>query len=286
MISNTSNIDLLNYEEEFFARGRIVWNKSEEQVWAELSQRLENKAETKTVPLFRKALKFSAAAVLVLAISLTAVTLFYSRTIQSLPGEHKIAELPDGSVVDLNAGSSLTYYPLKFRFDRTIQFEGEGYFEVERGKSFSVESANGTTTVLGTSFNIFSRDDNYRVSCITGKVRVSSSYDESVILEANSHVQLEKGKLVVKEKFEVEKALSWKSDQFYFPGTPLSEVFDEIERQYAVTIQLQPKLNHRNFTSNFPKKYNVEDVLDYVCKSMQIKFVKQSENVFLIVEKS
>ena len=66
----------------------------------------------------------------------------------------------------------------------------------------------------------------------------------------------------------------------------MKEVFDEIERQYAVTIKLAPELKERNFGSNFSKKYSVEEVLDFVCKTMRVKFIKQSENVYLVVEKS
>ena len=113
-----------------------------------------------------------------------------------------------------------------------------------------------------------------------------SNTNESVTLIPNTHVEIEKGKIVVKEKYRAEKAISWKLNYFDFAGTSLKEVFNEIERQYAITIQLQPELVNRNITINFPKEYNVEEVLNKVCKTMQIKFVKQSENVFLIVEKS
>jgi len=90
----------------------------------------------------------------------------------------------------------------------------------------------------------------------------------------------------VKKMFEPENAIGWKNNQFFFANRPLIEVIDEIERQYAVTIKLAPELNNRNFGSNFSKKHSVEEVLDYVCKPMNLKFVKQSENVYLVVEKS
>ena len=90
----------------------------------------------------------------------------------------------------------------------------------------------------------------------------------------------------MKEMFKAEKSISWINNQFFFEGRPLKEVIDEIERQYAVTIQLDPSLDNRNFGSNFSKKYSVEMVLDFVCKTMNLKFVKQSENVYLVVEKS
>ncbi|MBK6285896.1 MAG: hypothetical protein IPF54_27315 [Draconibacterium sp.] len=35
----------------------------------------------------------------------------------------------------MNAGSTLKYFPVKWKFQRKVQFEGEGYFEVAKGKS-------------------------------------------------------------------------------------------------------------------------------------------------------
>ena len=285
---NDKNIhsNLKENSSDFFSKGEIKWEKSQDEVWAEMELKINAEQKGKSVSMVSKIVRYSAAAVLFALIGLSSLVLFYSKTVESLPGQHVVAKLPDGSEVELNAVSSLKYYPLKWRFERKVKFEGEGFFQVEKGDKFEVVSSEGTTRVLGTSFNIYSREQNYRVTCLTGKVQVTSKLNESVTLLPNSHVVIEKGKLVVKKKFKAEKAVSWKLNQFDFPETPLKEVFDEIERQYAVTIQLQPSLDERNISINFPKKYNVEKVLDFVCKSMNIEFEKESENVFLIKEKS
>jgi ferric-dicitrate binding protein FerR (iron transport regulator) len=273
-------------ENDFLSKGEIKWEKSEADVWAELENKISEKPAGKLFIFSKKIVQYAAAAVLFLLVGFMGVVSTYTKTIECLPGQHVLAELPDGSKVDLNARSTLKYYPLKWKFERKLKFEGEGYFNVQKGEKFEVLSANGTTQVLGTSFNIYARDDKYRVTCLTGKVKVSSGAEESVLLTPNVHVELEEGKLVVKEMFKAEKAVSWKNNQFFFAGRPLKEVINEIERQYAVTIRLQPELNMRNFGSNFSKKYSVEEVLDIVCKPMKLKFVKQSENVFLVLEES
>ena len=283
------NLHINNLEEkstDFFSNGKINWERSEADVWAEIAQKIENKPAGKNVSILSQVVKYAAAAVLFLLLGLGAVTFLYTKSITSLPGEHLLAELPDGSTVELNAGSTIKYHPLKWRFERKLTFEGEGFFKVQKGEKFEVESENGITRVLGTSFNIYARNNDYRVTCLTGVVKVISTSDESVLLQANSHVEIEKGELILKKDYNSEKVVGWKNNLFYFSGTPLKEVIDEIERQYGVTIQIQPELNNRNFAGNFPKKYNVEEVLDFVCKTMAVKFVKQSENVYLIVEKS
>ena len=277
---------LTDKEQQLFGKGKIVWEKSQEEVWSELERRLTAQQKTSVLKINHNILQWSAAAVLFILVGLLGLVSTYTKTVECPVGEHKLAQLPDGSTVEMNAGSVLAYYPLKWKLERKLRFEGEGYFNVKKGKKFFVISKQGTTQVMGTSFNIYSRDDEYRVTCLTGKVQVSSGNEEQVILLPNNHAELEKGKLVVKEMFKAEKSISWVNNQFFFEGRPLKEVIDEIERQYAVTIQLDPSLDNRNFGSNFSKKYSVEMVLDFVCKTMNLKFVKQSENVYLVVEKS
>lgn len=268
----------------FFSKGEINWEKSEADVWAEMKMQLNKPPVSKSISLFPKVLKWAAAAIIFLLVGLGSTVFFYTKTIKCPVGEKILAELPDGSTVEMNAGSRLSYHPLKWTFERKLKFEGEAFFEVQKGKKFEVESITGCTQVLGTSFNIYARDDNYRVTCFAGKVKVVSNTNESVILLPDNHVEIENGEFVMKTNYKAEKAIDWKMNQFDFAGRPLREVFGEIERQFAVVIQLQPKIQNRNFSSNFPRPQNVEEVLDYVCKSMQLKFIKQSENVFLIVE--
>jgi len=278
--------NLKNQDDTFLKKGKIEWEKSEADVWAELEKKMNPKKTGNTISFFPKIAKWSVAAIFILLVGLGSVFVFSGKTVKSLPGEKVTADLPDGSSVELNAGSELKYNPWFWNYNRKLQFEGEGYFKVEKGERFVVESANGKTQVVGTSFNIYARDNEYRVTCLTGKVKVSTKTSEPVFLKPNTHVELEKGQLIVKDIFKAEKVLSWRSNLMFFDGRPLKEVIDEIERQFAVTIRLQPELNNRSFTSNFPKTYNVEEVLDIVCKSLQIEFIKQSENEFLVVKNS
>jgi ferric-dicitrate binding protein FerR (iron transport regulator) len=276
--------DLEANSSDFFSKGKIAWPKTDADVWAELEGKIKEKPAGKSVSFVSSTLKLSAAAVILVLVGLSAITILYTKSYESIPGEKIIAQLPDGSTVEMNVGSTLKYHPLKWKFQRKLQFEGEGFFEVSKGKKFEVESANGKTQVLGTSFNIYSRENNYRVTCVTGEVRVVSNANESVLLTPNSHVELVNGKLVMKINYKTEKAIDWKMNRFDFTGRSLKEVFNEISRQYAVDIQLQPELGMRSFSSNFSKPGSVEEVLDYVCKSMQLTYVKQSENVFLVVK--
>ena len=105
-------------------------------------------------------------------------------------------------------------------------------YEVITGNNFAVTSTLGTTQVLGTSFNIFSREEVYRVTCVTGKVRVSSSPDNKVILLPNHQAEiLANGQILVNKQADVTTEISWKNNIFLFTATPIRQVFREIERQ-------------------------------------------------------
>ena len=113
-----------------FAKMEIPWEKSSNQVWEELSAKIDAMPATKqrrVIPMFYG---LSAAAVIIILLAVTIFLRFYSTTISSLSGEDMTAQLPDGSTVGLNPGSSLSYHPYWWQFSRKISFEGEGFFNV------------------------------------------------------------------------------------------------------------------------------------------------------------
>ncbi|HEY0611194.1 MAG TPA: FecR family protein, partial [Chitinophaga sp.] len=91
-------------------------------------------------------------------------------------GQYKIV-LPDGTLVWLNAASSLRF-PTAFTGDeRVVTLIGEGYFEVAHQRSnmpFKVQLSDGAVEVLGTHFNIMAYQNEARVrtTLLEGAVNV------------------------------------------------------------------------------------------------------------------
>ncbi len=46
----------------------------------------------------------------------------------------------------------------------------EGFFKVQKGNKFIVHTPAGDVEVMGTSFNVFAREEASKVSCVTGKL--------------------------------------------------------------------------------------------------------------------
>ena len=88
-------------------------------------------------------------------------------------------KLADGTKVMLGAGSKLTY-PQKFSgSNREVKLSGQAFFNVSPDKShpFIVKTKKMDVTVMGTSFEIFSYDNDKEVEAVllTGKVKVAIS---------------------------------------------------------------------------------------------------------------
>ncbi|MDP2724417.1 MAG: FecR family protein [Bacteroidales bacterium] len=261
--------------EDFFNKVEVPYNKSAEEVWEQLLKQPDDSKVAKRSQIFIRRWIYVAAMLLVL-FGVLSVMKFYTMKIQSQKGEHLVYNLPDGSKVSLNAQSGFAYHPYWWRFSRKINFEGEAFFDVQKGGTFQVKSATGKSIVMGTSFNIFSRNGAYRVTCVTGKVKVVSPENKEVLLTPSYYADIQKDGAIRVAKFNsrIESA-DWMNNMFSFTAVPLVDVLKEVERQYNVKIEttIAPDLI---YTGHFQGKREVEEVLALLCKPFGLKFVKIS----------
>jgi len=287
MNNSTENINFENEKSKniFFEKSEITWKKTKEEVWQEISQKIENGNVTptkKAKSLHLNFASFSIAAAILILVSIGGFMKFYTQSFHSKAGEHLTVTLPDGSLAHLNALSSIEYQPYWWWRNRNVTFEGEAFFEVEKGKKFSVNSINGTTTVLGTSFNIFSRNNYYRVSCLTGKVKITTPKNISETIVAGQNIEIDnKGVCIINETENVENAVLWTKNSFFFTATPLIEVFAEIERQYNIKIVVNEKLTSL-YSGNFAKAEDVEVTLSLICKPFGLAYKMTEPQKYLI----
>jgi ferric-dicitrate binding protein FerR (iron transport regulator) len=231
-----------------------------------------------------------AAAVLLVV---TAVFLLQPRAgleLTAAAGTMEQVELPDGSSVQLNAASSLTFTGSEAA--RVAEMDGEAYFEIERdGRPFTISTSRGKVRVLGTSFNVYSRDGAMRVSCTTGKVSVrfqDVNSDEAedkantYILTPGKSVSIDVDGTVSKADIPASESLDWLNGKSVFNERPLSEVIAELERQYDLDIKLSPNQDlEQIIKTTFP-----HDSLDLaleiaLCPLENLKYQRNGKTVVL-----
>ena len=125
-------------------------------------------------------------------------------------------ELPDHSIVWLNAGTKMRY-PTSFRKDnRIIELDGEAYFEVKADEEspFYVNTSSGLSVyVYGTEFNVVAyNNDNYiETVLLNGKVNVISPKQEHVVLSPGEELHYNKSsKKLTKNMVNVYDKVAWK----------------------------------------------------------------------------
>lgn len=178
--------------------------------------------------------------------------------------------LPDGSMVAMNAVSSVSYSPANWEKERTIMLEGEAFFEVEKGTPFIVKTPLGQVEVLGTSFNVEAREGIFRVNCYTGKVKVTTSTGETTILTPQKGTFLQNGKLQSRT-INNQNDIAWQDQIHHFDDVPLAEVFAALERHYAVTVQYPAEIAKRQYAGFF-KSNDLEQALQTVCWPLSLQF--------------
>lgn len=191
--------------------------------------------------------------------------------------------LPEGSRIIVNAVSDIEYNKRSFSLNREIHLKGEAFFEVEKGESFVVKTDYGTVEVLGTSFNVFARDNQFEVSCHSGSVKVSSpDLSSSVILTPGEECILKNGQIELVDRSYVEK--EWTEGTFHFENTPLSNVMQEVERQFDISIELSAKIKDTNYTGFFENNA-IDSAFNSILWPLNLQVVQKSKSTYLVIPK-
>lgn len=172
-------------------------------------------------------------------------------------GESRDIELSDGSVLELNARTTMVV-----RIDdqeRRIELlDGEAVFHVAAGaRPFVVETEFGNVTALGTSFGVEISAGRLEVSVIEGQVSVTRAGDQAPLTEYDASAghqftneasllgagewlevtgSTQRVQLLGTEEFR--KRLSWRNGVVVFEDQPLQAVVEEMRRYTEVSIHV------------------------------------------------
>ncbi len=184
-------------------------------------------------------------------------------------GEHLELKLPDGSDVVLNAVSEICFPVKTWKDSRLVELEGEAYFRVKKGRTFTVRTDAGEVKVVGTIFNVFARGEELTVQCADGKVQVSNEDGtQQTLIKAGEGVTVLNGRLQPREGLR--RNPTWFKGESSFQSAPVLKVFEELERQYMVNIQADSIDSGRTFTGKFVHK-DLAKALKMVCDPMNLQ---------------
>jgi ferric-dicitrate binding protein FerR (iron transport regulator) len=206
--------------------------------------------------------------------------------------------LKDGSVVQLQRNSGLSYYEPFINNRRDISLSGAALFKVAKDKAmpFSVYAGGVVTRVLGTRFRI-NADTGIKVTVrlLEGSIAVetrqaSAAGSQAVLLKVGQEIAVDR----ISRSYIVSTIPSAgdnlagtprkKEDntRLIFSKEPLQEVFRKVGTVYGIKLSYHPEeMNGLFFTGTFLKSDELDLVLSTICNVNDLSFKKEQDNIII-----
>jgi ferric-dicitrate binding protein FerR (iron transport regulator) len=206
-------------------------------------------------------------------------------------GQMTNLELPDGSKVMLNSGSSIAYNGDFAKGNRTVSLSGEAYFDVvkDREHPFLIETSSLNFKVFGTSFNLeaYPNEQAINATLVEGSLGVMDKTDHELYRlkpDENARFDTLTSKISV-SKVETAMYTSWKEGLITFRNEKLKDIARKIERWYNVEIMIgSPKLGEEAYFGTIMKNKPIDQLLEVLSltSSLRYKIVTRSDQPTLI----
>ena len=203
-------------------------------------------------------------------------------------GATSTVELPDGTIVKLNAGSELKYPSFFDKDIRQVELTGEGYFEVQHNTAhpFVVAAGDIEVRVLGTEFNVMAYPEFNRIetTLINGKVMLNKKgldAENGVVLMPGQKAVYADGKLTV-NRANIDIETDWVQNSFYFQNTSFNELITRLEKWYDVDIVMEEgDFNDITFTGKFRNKETIWQVLEAIKMTTPIAYNAKESKIYI-----
>jgi transmembrane sensor len=249
------------------------------------SEEVKGSPEIRIIPLRYTLLRIAAVVLALISLGTGAYFVYNSDTFSkkiacSTGSDQKnlLIELSDGSRIFLNRNSELTYLENFGRNNRNVKLTGEAFFEIapDVSKPFIIDAGNATVRVVGTSFNVITRnpDSEVEVFVKTGKVVLSGS-------ENSNSIELDPGYIGKIDADKSKKAvnndpnyLSWNTGLLVYNGQKLDVVFKDLKRVYNMDIVADDRSILENRWTSPIDNQSQETIIRLICVSFNLSYTQ------------
>ncbi|MGW8121769.1 FecR family protein [Roseivirga echinicomitans] len=256
--------------------------------WSKVANRTK---EEKVVSIVNRNFSFLKIAASIILLSVAGYFIF-NATNNSAPEGTELAAtangmkeftLPDGSLVKLNANAKLTLSENFGDSNRNVVLSGEANFDVVRNADvpFIIEAGNSTVKVLGTSFNLTTdTEEGVELDVTEGLVEFSSTVTgvKEQVSQGQSAKLDKSGKIIQKNQIKDANFSGWWTRKLEYDATPLSKVFEDLEKTYWVKIDYNKEIGACTLTTTF-QGVSIENVIKTIDATFpEIKVISIKEN--------
>ncbi|TDO23353.1 FecR family protein [Pedobacter duraquae] len=199
--------------------------------------------------------------------------------------------LADGSEIVLNMGSKLVIAKDFGEHDRNVSLSGEAFFDIAKDKTkpFIIHTANISTRVVGTSFNINAYPDleKIKVAVFTGKVRVAEQqgvHKKIIALGMTQGETLSYYKSTGKSELRTEDTgpiTSWRDNKLYIDNANINDIAKQLERYYDIKVIIKSKTNADDRYNIRFKNESMRNVLEILSMLTKRQFIYQTNQIII-----
>ncbi|MBS1603330.1 MAG: FecR domain-containing protein [Bacteroidetes bacterium] len=277
------------------------WERTNPQFMPDTATALVNIAQdhpvsSQTIPTARRpktlvSLRFIAAAIATIAL-ITAIyalkNIFLYRSMSTAYGETRSVVLPDGSLVSMNANTTVRYSRFGFgKTNRDVFLSGEADFTVTHSGSqpFTVNTDKDLKVlVLGTRFTVYTRGGKATVVLREGKVQLQYKEEKKerrIELQPGDLFTAKKGRTTnVRHIANPENLSAWKDHEFLFDATSLSELAGMIRDNFGLSVHFDNEaLSNRSISGSFHAD-TANELLDVIAQLLNIHYTIREGTVY------
>ena len=198
-------------------------------------------------------------------------------------GSNASATLPDGSHVDLNAGSTMAYvYNAKEKI-REVKFNGEGFFHISKNKiPFVIKLAEGLQVrVWGTSFNLqaYNNEAIIEASLVEGKIELTHG-NQKLMMKPGDMASFDKKTHDINIVTGIPShSYAWLDNKLYMDDMSLAQVCRYLERRYDVKINISTNTADSIHYTGVLNEESVVDIMQALSRLSAISYSIKGKNI-------
>ena len=165
-------------------------------------------------------------------------------------------------------------YPANFSgSERIVDLQGEAFFDIASSadRPFIVRTDETQTTVLGTRFNIWSRDQRTRIAVEEGKVKFANNNNVIVLVEGEGSISANNS-LHPKISINSNTIGSWRRNQLSFYFATLPEISGELARVFNKQVRLEVTAPETFILTGEFEKSSLETVLSSISLALNLEY--------------
>lgn len=195
--------------------------------------------------------------------------------------------LPDGTIINLNTCSRLTYPESFSGKSREVFLDGEAYFDVAHDKRhpFIVRAGELKIRVLGTKFNVNASTlvPQITATLIEGSIEAVTG-KKNILMKPNQQLKYDtsSGRVSLTELTNASREIRWTQNVWVLSDTPLLDICQRLEQQFNIKIIIMnDELIGKSFTGEFYTNESLESILKTMQISTPFEYEYKGKNIIL-----